>query len=288
MNDFFEIDDPEPPRWEEERPPARSEQPLPPPAAPADPSAETPANPWAAASSTPPPAAGPSYEPYDPYADPEPAEDEEEFHSRNPIDRATRRLPHGWRVTIDWVLTIVGAVAIVLAIKAWVVNPYRIPTPSMEPTLHCARSAAEPSCRGRFSDRVLANRFIYHFRSPHRGEIVVFKAPEKAKTACSSGEGDVFVKRIVGMPGDVVTERDGWIYINGKKLEEPYLAPEVHTEDRTNSFHGPVTIPKDSYEMMGDNRSESCDSRTWGPVPRKNIIGKVFMTYWPPNRISLH
>src|SRR5437016_4884961 len=149
------------------------------------------------------------------------------------------RLPHSWRVTLDWLVTIVGAVAIVLAIKAWVVNPYRIPTPSMEPTLHCARSASEPSCLGRFSDRVLANRFIYHFRDPHRGDIVVFKAPPAAKRNCSSGEGNVFVKRLVGLPGDVITERKGWIYIDGKKLNEPYIRSSVHTADANNPFTGP-------------------------------------------------
>jgi signal peptidase I len=207
---------------------------------------------------------------------------------RNPLDKLTGGLPHGWRVTIDWIVTIAGAVAIVLAIKAWVVNPYRIPTPSMEPTLHCARSTVEPSCLGRFSDRVLANRFIFHFRSPHRGEIVVFRAPPLTKTKCSSGEGDVFVKRIIGLPGERITERSGWIYIDGKRLIEPYVRPAIHQADASDPFHGPVTVPQNSYFMMGDNRNESCDSRTWGAVPRGNLIGKVFMTYWPPNRLSLH
>ena len=91
--------------------------------------------------------------------------------SRTPVDRVTQGLPHGWRVTIDWIVTIAGAIAIVLAIKAWVVNPYRIPSSSMEPTLHCAKDAN--GCEARFSDRVLANRFIYRFRDPRRGEIVV-------------------------------------------------------------------------------------------------------------------
>src|SRR5881398_3772053 len=98
---------------------------------------------------------------------------------RGPIDRLLPNLSHGKRVVLDWVVTIVFAVAIVLAVKAWVVNPYRIPSPSMEPTLHCARP--EPGCEARFSDRVLANRFIYHFRDPARGDIVVFKTPPEAK-----------------------------------------------------------------------------------------------------------
>ena len=83
---------------------------------------------------------------------------------------------------VDWVLTIAVAVAIVLAIKAWVVNPYRIPSASMESTLHCAEP--EPGCQARFSDRVLANRFLYHFREPERGDIVVFETPEEAELQC--------------------------------------------------------------------------------------------------------
>ena len=135
---------------------------------------------------------------------------------RNPVDRLTEGLPRGWRIAIDWVATIVGAVAIVLAIKAWVVNPYKIPSSSMEPTLHCARPG--PGCLARFSDRVLANRFIYHFRSPRRGEIIVFKTPPQAEEKC--GAGGTFVKRLIGLPGETVEERliggKGIIFIKGR------------------------------------------------------------------------
>jgi len=92
----------------------------------------------------------------------------------NPVDRLTRGLPRPWRLAIDWVVTVGVAIGIVLAIKAWVVNPYRIPSSSMEPTLHCGRAAGGDGCEARLSDRVLANRFIYRFRDPRRGEIVVF------------------------------------------------------------------------------------------------------------------
>ena len=95
-----------------------------------------------------------------------------------PLDRLTSSLPAPWDTVVDWAVTIAVAVAAVLAIKAWVVNPYRIPSSSMEPTLHCA--APEPGCQADASDRVLANRFIYRFRDPQRGDIVVFKTPEKA------------------------------------------------------------------------------------------------------------
>jgi signal peptidase I len=208
-----------------------------------------------------------------------------ERHSRNPVDRLTRGLPPGIRVTVDWIVTIVGAVAIVLLVKAFVVNPYRIPSSSMETTLHCAQPAS--GCEARYSDRVLANRFIYHLRDPRRGEIVVFQTPPAAQVKC--GAGGTFVKRLVGLPGETVEVRlrrgDGYVYINGTRLVEPYI--EKDRRGAVESF-GPVKIPPGAYFMMGDNRSQSCDSRVWGSVPRANLIGKVFATYWPPNRLSLH
>ena len=198
---------------------------------------------------------------------------------RNPVDRLTAGLPHPLRVAIDWIVTIVGAVAIVLAIKAWVVNPYRIPSSSMDPTLHCARPG--DGCEARFSDRVLANRFLYHFRKPKRGEIVVFKTPPKAVMQC--GSGGTFVKRVIALPGEMWKMERGFVYINGRKLIEPYIKPSRRGVD-SEPLH---KVPPNEYVMLGDNRIHSCDSRAWGPVPRKNLIGKVFAVYWPPNRIAL-
>ena len=216
-----------------------------------------------------------------PRAEGEEGEDEEGFH--HPLDRVTGGLPRTIRIVVDWVVTIVGAIAIVLAIKAWVVNPYRIPSSSMEPTLHCARPAT--GCEARFSDRVLANRFIYHLRDPKRGEVIVFDTPERARTIC--GAGGTFVKRIVGLPGERLQLRilngAAFVFINGQKLDEPYVEQKRRdgiVEERT------WRIPEGQYFVMGDNRSQSCDSTKWGPLPRDNIIGKVFLTYWPPNRIS--
>ena len=206
---------------------------------------------------------------------------------RGPIDRLFPNLSHGRRVALDWALTIVSAVLIVLAVKAWVVNPYRIPSPSMEPTLHCARP--EPDCEASRSDRVLANRFIYHFRDPKRSEIVVFHAPAAARRECTGG---IFVKRIIGLPGETWSERSGYTYINGHRLDEPYIRPERRDHDTKTLANIPPTgtmtrIPKDMYLMEGDNRAHSCDSRVWGLVPRKNIIGKVFLIYWPLRRIGV-
>ena len=203
-----------------------------------------------------------------------------EFH--HPLDRVTGRLPRRLRIIVDWVVTIVGAIAIVLAIKAWVVNPYRIPSSSMEPTLHCARPAA--GCEARFSDRVLANRFIYHFREPRRGEIVVFETPPKVERECNAG--GTFVKRIIGLPGETVQirVRNGreFVFIDGQRLDEPYVQPDKRGFGPAETF----TVPEGQYFLMGDNRAQSCDSRNWGGLPRKFMVGPVFMTYWPPNRIS--
>ncbi len=194
---------------------------------------------------------------------------------RNPVDRLTEGLPLGLRVAIDWIVTIAGAILIVLAIKAFVVNPYRIPSSSMEPTLHCARPGLD--CQADWSDRVLANRFIYHFREPERGEIVVFETPELAKVRC--GAGGTFVKRLMGVPGDVLSFRAGRLFVNGKPATEPYARIDPG-ENRT------YRVPRGRYFMLGDNRPNSCDSTVWGPVARDALVGPVFAIYWPPRRID--
>jgi signal peptidase I len=205
---------------------------------------------------------------------------------RGPLERLFPNLTRRQRSILDWVLTIVFAVLIVLGLKAWIVNPYRIPSASMEPTLHCARPGDD--CEAGSSDRVLANRLIYHFRDPKRREIVVFNAPERAALLCEKG---VYVKRIIGVPGDRWEERDGYVYIDGKRLNEPYVKAERRDHESlelSDILPGATVIPHEKYLMMGDNRSQSCDSRRWGLVPRSAIIGEVFLTYWPLGRISTH
>ncbi|HEX6664330.1 MAG TPA: signal peptidase I [Gaiellaceae bacterium] len=206
---------------------------------------------------------------------------------RSIVERLFPNMSKGRRAVLDWIVTIVFAVLIVLGVKNWVVNPYRIPSPSMEPTLHCARP--EPYCEASSSDRILANRFIYRFRDPHRGEIVVFHTPAAAKSECP---GDIFVKRIIGLPGEAWSERRGFTYIDGRLLPEPYLhAGRRDAQTKTMRDIPPAgtlqRIPKGMYLVEGDNRSHSCDSRVWGLVPRKNIIGKAFLIYWPLSRIGL-
>jgi signal peptidase I len=208
--------------------------------------------------------------------------------TRDPLARLFPGLPRSVRVTLDWILTIAGAILIVVALKEWVVNPYRIPSSSMEPALNCAKPG--PGCLGDSSDRVLACRICLDFGPPSRGDIVVFNTPTEAALKC--GEGGTFVKRVIGLPGDTVREDNhGFIWIRGPdskkfvKLDEPYLSKERRLADSVH-FGQLWTVPPDQYFMMGDNRSQSCDSRTWGSVPRNKLIGIVFFVYWPPDRIG--
>jgi len=183
------------------------------------------------------------------------------------------RLPRPVRIAVDWLATIGVAGALVLVLETEVAKPYRIPTSSMEPTLHCAAPA--PGCLGKSSDRVLAAKIVYDFRSPARGDVVVFKAPPKAKSQCT--EGGTFVKRIIGLPGEVVSEKRGFVYVDGKRLIERYVDPS--RRDRTTKTW--PRVPRAHYFVMGDNRAASCDSREWGTVPRGNLVGPVVGLYWP-------
>jgi signal peptidase I len=198
--------------------------------------------------------------------------------------RTIGRLPRPWRVIVDWAVTIVVAVAVVLIVQAQVAKPFRVPSSSMEPTLKCAKPGE--GCTQWSSDRVIACRICYRFGSPTRGQVVVFTPPPLAATRC--GAGGVFVKRLIGMPGDTIREdAEGYVWVNGKRQDEPYVTDLARARD--NEFSGQTWhVPDGEYFFMGDNRGESCDSRRWGSVPRDNLIGKVFATYWPPNRISLH
>jgi signal peptidase I len=155
------------------------------------------------------------------------------------------------------------------------------------------------------NQRVLVNRFIYHFTDPKIGDIVVFHPPEGAEENGSGRCGDLntgvdkgspcdrpvdqeattnFIKRIVAGPGDTLSIRDGHPVVNGVEAQEDFIRP--CTPGGACNLPNTITIPPDHYFMMGDNRGESADSRFWGPVPRDWIIGKAFATYWPPDRVG--
>jgi signal peptidase I len=202
------------------------------------------------------------------------------------------RLPDPWRKVVEWLVTLAAAVAFVLVFEAEVAKPFRIPSASMEHTLHCGPPG--DGCLGSTSDRVLVNRLAYFFGSPQRGQIVVFKAPNRAN-GCAAGDGGAtFVKRLIGLPGESVREDDDgfiWIRESGEstwtKLSEPYVRPRTRLGDTTH-FGITWRVPGGEYFMLGDNRPDSCDSRSWGAVPRSSLLGPVIFTYWPPGRLSYH
>ncbi len=177
------------------------------------------------------------------------------------------------RKLFEWLLTIAVAAAFVLVFEAEIAKPFRIPSASMETTLHCARPGDD--CEAKIGDRIMANRLAYRFGDPKRGQIVVFHAP---RDAC--GVGGTFVKRLIGLPGDTVAEHDGRVSVNGRRLDEPYVSPRLR-DHLTQTWH----VPRGRYFLMGDDRANSCDSRIWGTVPRSSLIGPVLFIYWPPSRL---
>ena len=145
---------------------------------------------------------------------------------------------------------------------------HKMPSPAMEPTLHCARPT--PGCEADASDTMVVEHGVTDLR---RGDLVMFEKPPRARQVC--GGSDVYVKRVVGLPGERVELRLlmglSYLYVNGTKLDEPYIA-----RDRRDAREPAMyAVPSDHYFVVGDNRPKSCDSRTFGPLPRKNLIGKV-------------
>ncbi len=185
------------------------------------------------------------------------------------------------RSVLVWFLTIAVAVGAVVGIESEVAKPYKVPSASMEPTLHCAQPTA--GCEGSGDDRVLVNRLAYRLGSPKRGQIVVFRAPPSAIAACGGQEGQVLVKRLIGMPGDLVAERAGRIIVNGRELAEPYVDATLR-DAKSGSW---PRVGAGQYFFLGDNRADSCDSRAWGTVGRAALIGPASVTFWPLIRFSV-
>ena len=187
---------------------------------------------------------------------------------------------------VELALILAVAVGLALGIQALLVKPFRIPSESMIPTLE-------------INQRVLVDRVSYRFSNPDRGDVVVFKPPagaddnrcavqHSADSACpraTKGRSKTnFIKRVVAVGGDRLKVIDGRVYLNGKRQREPYARP--NRDCSICDLPEEITIPKGQYFMMGDNRGESADSREWGPIPEKWMIGQGFATYWPPSKIG--
>lgn len=186
----------------------------------------------------------------------------------------------------EWTESILVAFIIAMIARTFIVQAFKIPTGSMEPTLH-----GDPN----HGDRVLVNKYIYSLSEPKRGDIIVFKTvniqgldPRKD-----------YIKRLAGLPGDVLQIKDGLIYVNGKNLQEPKIFSEIYYTN-TNTMERPfgregqygledtkIEVPKNNYFVLGDNSPVSRDSRYWGFVPKENLVGKAFLTYWPIKRVRL-
>lgn len=168
----------------------------------------------------------------------------------------------------EWVEPIVVAVILALIIRTFVIQAFKIPTGSMRPTLM-------------EGDRILVNKFIYKFRVPKRGEVIVFKSPEDKKKD--------FIKRLAGLPGENIEISNGTLLINNRAVLDCPILKEMYYYNR-GDFGGEretLKIPDDAYFVLGDNSASSRDSRYWGFMPKKYLIGKAIFIYWPPIRMRV-
>ncbi|MFQ4137947.1 signal peptidase I [Nodosilinea sp. PGN35] len=153
------------------------------------------------------------------------------------------------------------SVLLALGIRTFVAEARYIPSGSMLPTLE-------------INDRLIIDKVSYTFGDPQRGDIVVFRPPD------ALGQDEAFIKRLVGLPGDVIEVKNGQLYINGAPQAEPYIAAKPDYQ------YGPVTVPDDAYLVLGDNRNKSFDSHYWGFLPADHLIGRAVFRFWPLDRLG--
>ena len=159
----------------------------------------------------------------------------------------------------EWVKSLVVAFVLAMFIRTFFFQAFKIPSSSMHPTLQVG-------------DHLIANKLVYRFRDPGRGEIVIFKFPDNTRRD--------FVKRLAGRPGEKVKIAGGKIYIDGKEVTNDRIAGREYFNDEGMPE---IKVPTDSYFVLGDNSANSYDSRYWGFVPRKDFLGEALFIYWPPN-----
>lgn len=168
---------------------------------------------------------------------------------------------------VEFIQTLVIFAAIASAIYLFIAQPHKVSGSSMYPNFHDG-------------DYIITDKVTYKVSEPKRGDVVVFKNPKD--------ETQDFIKRIMGVPGDTINVKNGHVYLNGKLLEEPFLKPEVITNPGFFLQEGEsVTVPEGRLVVMGDNRSNSSDSREWGYITKEEIIGRVVIRYWPADTVGL-
>ncbi|MGA8296102.1 MAG: signal peptidase I [Acidimicrobiales bacterium] len=176
---------------------------------------------------------------------------------RPPPPRRSKR-----RALIETVIGLLVALLLALGVRAFAFQVFFVPSGSMEPTL----------VNG---DRIVVDKFLFDYHSVRPGAIVVFRTPERAKTDCATEDGDL-VKRVVAIGGETISSKDGNVYVDGKLQKESYLPPKTPLGQPISA----QTVPKGDVFVLGDNRAISCDSRVWGPLPGKNIVGTVVAIVW--------
>jgi signal peptidase I len=160
-------------------------------------------------------------------------------------------------IVYDWVKTIALAIVLALVVRLTIVGAYFVPTGSMKPTIG-------------IGDRLLGAKFLYWFSEPAAGDIVVFEPPEGAHTDVPR-----FVKRVVAVGGETVEVKNGALYVNGERREEPYLASPPYYRLM------PITVPEGQLFVLGDNRNNSRDGHVWGFLPEQNVEAKIVFRFWP-------
>jgi signal peptidase I len=168
------------------------------------------------------------------------------------------------RAAIEWAVILAVAVIAALTLRTFIIQPYFIPSGSMETTLD-------------IGDKVLVNKLSYHLHAVHRGDVIVFKKPANDY---SPGVKDL-IKRVIGLPGETISGQGGSIYINGVVLKQSWLP-----KGTTTAPFPPTDIPAGHFFVMGDNRGNSSDSRVFGPIAKSLIVGRAFLLVWPPSRIG--
>jgi signal peptidase I len=192
---------------------------------------------------------------------------------------STRRRGSFWR---ELPMLLIVAIVVAVVVRAFVLQTFYIPSESMEKTLL-------------INDRVLVNKLIYNFRSPHRGEVIVFEAPSNWRSGTADED---FIKRVIGIPGDriVCCDEQQRLVINGHSLDEPYIySSDDGVVDLASEQPFDIVVPKGRYWMMGDHRSHSSDSReryvrdgdlTGATIPEDAIVGRAFVIFWPVGRAT--